>query len=80
MPKNEIQNGAREIGARRAKMLSRGLGDTSILDAGRASALASAAQKAEMKMFLETIIQFDSPFGSRFYQVNPATRRFRFEL
>ena len=61
-------------------MLARGLGNASVLNTRGTSTLASAAEQAQMKMLLETIIQFDAPFGGGFDQVNPAARRFRFEL
>ena len=61
-------------------MLARGLGNASVLNTRGTRTLASAAQQAQMKMLLETIIQFDSPFGGGFDKVNPAARRFRFEL
>ena len=60
-------------------MFSRGLGDTAVLDAGRAGALAGAAEKAELEMLLEAIIQFNTPFGCGFDQMDSAARRFRFE-
>jgi hypothetical protein len=61
-------------------MLARGLGNASVLNTRGTRTLASAAQQAQMKMLLETIIQFDAPLGGGFDQVNPAARRFRFEL
>ena len=39
----------------------------------------STAQQAEIEMLLETIIELDTAVRSRFYQVNPAARRFRLQ-
>jgi hypothetical protein len=49
------------------------------LDAGWAGALASAAEQTEIKVFLESFIQFDPPIGGGLDQMNSATRRLRFE-
>jgi hypothetical protein len=66
MPKNEIQNGAREIGARRAEMLSRGLGDASVLDTGRTGTLTGAAEETKIEVFFETLVELNASVGSGF--------------
>ena len=60
-------------------MFSRGFGDASILDTGRAGALTGAAEKAKLEMLLEAIVQFNAPFGCGFDQMDSAARRFRLE-
>jgi hypothetical protein len=66
MTENEIENGAREIGARRAEMLSRGFGDASILDAGRTGTLTGAAEQAKIEMFFETLVELNASVRSGF--------------
>ncbi len=66
MTKNEIQNAALKIGARRAKMLACGLRDATILDIGRTGALTGAAQQTKIKVFFETLIELDASVRSGF--------------
>ena len=60
-------------------MFARGFSDAAILHAGRAGALAGAAEQAKIEMFFETFVQFDPPIGCGFDQMNSAARRLRFE-
>ena len=60
-------------------MLAGGLGDATVLYTGRTGTLARAAEQAEIKMILETIVKLDAAIGGRFDQMNSAARRFRFQ-
>ena len=46
-------------------MFSRRLGDAPVLDAGRTSGFAGAAEKAKVQVILETFVQVDAPFSGR---------------
>jgi hypothetical protein len=66
MTKNEIQNGALEIGARRAEMLSRGLRDAPIFDTGRTGRLTGAAEQTKVEVFFETLVELNASVRGRF--------------
>src|SRR5829696_8473848 len=60
-------------------MFAGGLGDATILHAGRTGGLAGAAKQTELQMLLEAIVQLDAPVSRRFDQMDSAARRFGFK-
>ena len=60
-------------------MFAGGFGDAAVLHAGGAGGLAGAAEKAELQMLFEAVVQLDAPVSRRLDQMNSAARRFGFE-
>jgi hypothetical protein len=60
-------------------VLARGFSNAAVLHAGRAGALASPAEEAEIEVFFETIVKLDTAVSGRFDEMNPAARRLRLE-
>jgi hypothetical protein len=77
---NNPEYTARNLRARRAELLARRLGDTTVLHARRARALTRAAQKTKIKMIGKALIELDPPLGCGFDKMNAPARRFRLQL
>ena len=60
-------------------MFACGFSDATVLHAGRAGALAGAAEQTEINMFLEPVAELDPSIGGGFDEMNAAARRFRLE-
>ena len=60
-------------------MLARSFGDAPVLNSGWTGCFAGAAEKAEIEVLLETLVELDPPFGGGLDQMNTPARRFRLE-
>ena len=76
---NEVQYSPGSGRSRGPDVFTRGFSDTAVLHAGRARALAGAAEQTEINMFLESVAELDASIGGGFDQMDSAARRFRFE-
>jgi hypothetical protein len=79
MGENEVQDRSSKLRTRWAELYSRRFRNVAILHAGRAGALAGTAEKTEIEMLFEAIVEFDSSVGGSPDQVDPAAWRFRFQ-
>jgi hypothetical protein len=76
---NEVQYSPGSVRSRRTDVFPRGFSDAAVLHAGRAGALAGAAEQTEINMFLESVAELDASVGGGFDQMDSAARRFRLE-